>query len=690
MKRYQFSLLCGLLLAALFCGAADSYSDRDLRKLARISANILKENHYRGSELDDKKLSQQLFDEYFKVLDPSRYLFTQEDILKFESQRPKLDQLLERGDFQFPLAVYDIYRTRQQEFRKFAEDRLKRPFDFKSDEMFQTDRTKEPYAKDHKALEALWEKKLKNDVLYYRLFDRAMVEARKKEDKKSAKDKKDAAIERVWAPKSPEARLLQRLRDVNNDIAQKDRVEVLGIYLNTLAQLYGPHSNYLPPSLDEDFEINMRLSLTGIGATLSSDDGYIKVVSLVPGGPAALQGALKVGDRIVAVTQEDGVTTDVIDMPVSKAVKFIRGPVDTKVTLTILPGEKGRSAVPEQVTITRAKVQLVESEAKGEVREIELPGKIRKKIGVINLPSFYSDYEAEMRQEKDYKSCSNDVRRILEDFKKQGVDAVVMDMRRNGGGYLLEAIRLTGLFITVGPVVQVQSSDRRVEVEKDLDPSIAYSGPLVVLTSKLSASSTEIFAAAIRDLHRGILVGDSRTFGKGTVLNVYPLEKWMKNGGSVTFETAMFYRPAGGSVQQLGIEPDIKLPSLTEEMEIGEMFMDNHLPWNSIEPVKHSKFDPQLDSKAEKLREKSTARISTNKDFNLLQRRIDLFRKYRDKKSVSLNEEKRWNEYQEEKAFQDENEKLYEEKSSDSKNERAFDPVLDEAVNIAGDLSSTK
>lgn len=438
----------------------------------------------------------------------------------------------------------------------------------------------------------------------------------------------------------------------------------------------------------------MKLSLTGIGATLTSDDGYIKIVAIVPGGPAALDGRLKVEDRIVAVTQENGEVTDVVDMPVSKAVKYIRGPENTKVTLTVLPGEKGRNGVPENITLTRAKVALVDSEAKGEVKEVKRADGKAVRVGVITLPSFYRDYEAEFRGDSKAKKCTDDVARILEDFKKRKVESVVMDLRRNGGGSLPEAISLTGLFIPTGPVVQIRSGDREVHLESDNDPRLAYDGPLVVLTSKLSASASEIFAAAMRDSERAILVGDSRTFGKGTVLNVMQLDRFLKfigenfEAGSAIYETAMFYRIAGGSVQQLGITPDIQLPSLTEELEIGEMFMDNHLPWDTIKPVEFRKFKPEHIAKVPALAEASEKRIAASQEYQSLIRKIELFRKYKDKKEVSLNEEKRWKEYQDEKQVQEEADRLYRENSGTKEKDekKQFDPELNEAVNIAADL----
>ena len=679
--------------------------DAELRLITQMTAQLFAGSHYRKQPLDEK-LSARLFDEYFNSLDPNRMFFTQKDVERFAPYRESLGAALRRGDSSFAFEVYDLYRERNREFRAFAEKRLKEPFDFTADEVYVTDRRKLPRVADRAALEKLWEQRLKNDILYYRLFDRAIAEAEKKEKKEKAakKDKEAQEIEarrevaKKWDGRTPAEKVLKRLRDITNSLENSDRVDILGLYLNALAQVYGPHSNYLSPKLDEDFEIGMKLSLTGIGATLTSDDGYIKIVAIVPGGPAALDGRLKVEDRIIAVTQENGETVDVIDMPVAKAVKYIRGPKDSKVTLTVLPGEKGKNAVPENITITRDTVKLVESEAKGEVHSIKRPddkGEIR--VGVITLPSFYMDFDAAYRGDPNYKSCTRDVKRILEKFRKEGVDAVVMDMRRNGGGSLPEAITLSGLFIKTGPVVQIRTGDRRIQVKSDNDPDIAYAGPLVILTSKLSASAAEIFTAALRDCGRALVVGDSRTFGKGTVLDVVPLERYLKfvgrdfPAGSATYETAMFYRTAGGSVQQLGIEPDIQLPSLTEQMEIGEMFMDNHLPWDAIKPVRREMANPGPQAHLPALKAASEKRIAADPEYQTLLRRIDLFKRYKDRKEVSLNEAKRWKEYREEKEIQEESERLYEEQAGGAgKAGVKNDPVLSEAVRIAGDLCTAE
>ncbi|MBS1370495.1 MAG: carboxy terminal-processing peptidase [Lentisphaeria bacterium] len=675
---------------------AAEYGDKELALITRITARLLSKNHYRQQELD-RNLSRQFFDEYLDELDPGKVYFTEEDVAEFAKDRDKLCDQLQAGDSSFAFRVYDVFRKRVNEFRTFAEKRLKEPFDFTLDESFSPDRRKAPRAKSRGELENLWYLRLKNDVLAYRLMNRVQEEERAKNaDKMTAEEKKKLETASKWEIRNPGEKVLSRLRDISNDITQKDRVDILGIYLNSLAQVYGPHSNYYAPKLEEDFEMSMNLSLSGIGATLSSDGGYIKIVSLSPGGPAALDGRLKVEDRIIAVAQENGEPVDVIDMPLSKAVQLIRGPEKSKVTLTILPGEKGRTAVPETITLTRDKIVLVESEAKGEVRTVKAADGSERRIGVITLPGFYMDFEAAMKGDPNFKSCTRDVKKILESFKKEKVDAVVMDLRRNGGGSLPEAITLTGLFIPSGPVVQIRSANQRIAVKSDEDGEQTYAGPLVILTSKLSASAAEIFSAAIRDCERGIVVGDSRTFGKGTVLDVVPLDRYLKYigenfpAGSATYETAMFFRTAGGSVQQLGIASDIQLPSLTDQMEVGEMFMNNHLPWDSVKPVDGIRpFVPNFKEKVGKLRELSKARIERDPEYSAFLKKLELYNKYKERKSVSLNEEVRWKEYRDEKQLQDEADKLYEERlAGEKKDKKDNDLILKEAANIAADFSA--
>ena len=691
-RRRRLALVLLLLLlswASAVAAPPRSYSDEELALISRLTSRVLATNHYRARQ-PDREMSERLYEEYLKILDPGRFYFTSGDLARFEARKAHLGEALLSGDASFAFELYDLFRRRQREFRDFAAEFLKGELDFTRDEYFPVDRSKAPYPANDAERRDLWRRRLKNDVLYFRLIDRMMKEEAAGGEKKP---EKRAAESASWQRKTPAERVLARLHDVGNDVDKRERIDVLGLYLNALAQAYGPHSNYLPPSQDDEFDIRMSLSLTGIGATLSSEDGFIKVVSLVPGGPAALDGRLKVNDRIIAVTEEGGEPVDVIDMPVVKAVRYIRGRENSRVTLTVLPGDKGRNAMPVNIELRRAKVQLVESAAKGQVEEVKQPDGRTLRVGVVTLPSFYMDFSGLRRGDKNARRCSTDLRRILEDFKKSAVDAVVIDLRRNGGGSLPEAIYCSGLFLTEAPVVQVQARNR-VEVQHDRDPEQVYAGPLVVLTSKLSASSSEIFAAALRDNSRAVIVGDSRTFGKGTVLQVEALEEALSflgrkiPAGVLTFETAMFFRVTGGSPQQLGVESDVVIPSLTEEMKLGEMFFDNHLPWDSIAPVAAVPHDPKLAGKIPELRRRSAERIGSSREFSLLRNRVEAYRRYRDREQLSLNEERRWGEYLKEKDAEEAAEKLLQEDGdSAGKAEKAPDPVLDEAVRIAADLA---
>ena len=700
-KNLLFVLLAAVCLAAtLSIYAATEVSEADrLKIITRLTANLIGRQHYRQQPLD-ASVSSQIFDEYFKVLDPNKMFFTAEDVREFEPQRMLLARKLNDGDASFAFAVYERFLKRFEEYRAFTEEMLKKPFDFTVDETFEPDRRKLPRPANDEELHQLWAKKLKSDLLYFRLIRRSLEEDNASEkNKQNSKADETKAIRALWERQSPEEKVAKRLRDLHNIYQQREKIDILGFYLAAVAQVYGPHSGYQPPKMDEDFEINMSLSLSGIGATLMSDDGYVRVVSIVPGGPAALDGRLHPEDRIIAVAQENGEPVDVIDMSVDNAVKLIRGPAGSKVTLTVLPGKKGRNAVPENITLTRAKVELKDSEAQGEIREITRPDGSKVKIGIIDLPSFYMDFAGAAGGDPNYKSCSRDVKKLLEDFKKEHVEAVVMDLRGNGGGSLPEAIALTGLFIPTGPVVQVRLSDRSIQVESDKDESVTWDGPLVVLTNKFSASAAEIFAGAIKDYQRGLLVGDTRTFGKGTVLTMMQLDRMLElvnrrfPAGSVRLETAMFFRINGGSVQQLGVAPDIVLPSLTEEMEIGEMFSDNHLPWDSIRPRAYRVWDAELPMRVDQLKKNSEARITASPDYQKLLSRIQRFKTQLGRKEISLNEEKRWKEYLEEKNAQDADpaEELDEPLDTGSRRRGpADDPILQEAATIAADYADSR
>ncbi len=673
-RKFFVGLWLGAIIFSL-TAAERTYRDVELRLIARTMYQQINEKHYRDN-VQPLTLSQQLFDQYFDTLDPARIFFTQEDREAFADRRDRLISALQIGDADFGFILYRRYQQRFEEFQKFATEMLKEPIDFSVDEEFNIDRTKSPWPQNSAEQRDLWRRKVKNDLLYYRLLERTLAEH------------PENAAKTAWDSGSPQERLLAKLRDLVNAVNQRTPIDILSLYLDTLARVYGPHSGYASPVGEEDFDIRMRLSLIGIGATLTSDGGLIKVVSIVPGGPADRDGKLKVGDRIISVVQENGETVDLIDMPVDKAVRHIRGELGSKVTLVVLSGEAGRNSVPKSITIVREKVDLVESMAKGEVREIRREDGAIFRVGVIILPSFYIDFDAYRRQEPNARRCSTDVIRIVEDFKKQAVDAIVIDLRKNGGGSLQEAIRLAGLFFKQGPVVQLRDRNRQISILNDPDPGVLYTGPLVVLTSKLSASASEIFASALQDCQRALVVGDSRTFGKGTVLEISelnPLPVYLGlsfPAGMLTCENAMFFRTSGSSVQQLGIEPDIQLPSITEELEIGEMFLPHHLPWDSITPANRPGCNPELASLVPVLTARSAGRIAADPEYVKLKKEIALLRDRRERKTVSLNEKKRWAEYQEEKLVADHTDQMMDEEKRD-----AIDPVLGEAVNIAADLA---
>lgn len=675
MKKLLFLLFS---LAVLLQAAPKvQYSPDDFRRISAMLAQVLDKNHYSDVRMSDE-LSCRIFDNFIDDLDPERIFFTEADLKPFALERQLTGYRLQQGECRLAFTIYDLFRKRYAEYRAFSKKFLSGKIDFTADENYSVDRRRIPRLKKAEELPAIWRKYLKHQLLIYKLMEIS-------DDEKTEKKK----TEKVSAP-APAERILQRQRDFGNAIEKREKIDILGLLLNAMATTYGAHSSYQPPKASEDFDIHMSLSLIGIGATLTSENGYIKIVELVPGGPAARSGKLKVNDRLVRVTQENGESTDLIDMPVSQAVGFIRGEKGSKVTIDVLSGEAGTIT---KVTLVRDKINLEESAAKGVVRTIRHASGKDLKVGVITLLGFYMNFNDAVSGKADARRASADVQKILERFNKEKVDSVLFDLRRNGGGSLPDAIKMAGLFMRGGPVVRVKGK-RSSQLFSDDDPGIVYSGPLVILTSKLSASAAEIFSAALRDSGRAVMVGDSRTFGKSTVLNVEDLSPYNAlfrriSAGTVIFESAMFYRINGCSVQQLGVQPDILLPSLTEEMELGEMYFDNHLPWDQTVAAAFKVFDPAMKDKIAVLKANSAKRIAASPEYGKLIRQIELYRKIRNRKIVSLNENTRRKEHSAEKQLIEETEKIMEESGNVSaeKKSKGSDPVLSEAVNIAADLA---
>ena len=700
-KLFQLSLL---LATAVSVTAADLQTNSKLETIAKLTATIISQRHYSQQPLNDK-LSSRLFDEYLKTIDPSRVFFTRDDIRRLDKYRYSLDDQIAIGSLDFAFFVYNQYMKRFEEYTGFADKMLKKGFNFTEDEDFTIDRSKADWPADEKEMKDLWRKRIKNAVLSYKLMDQAAeyeeTMAAKGEGKKGKVSKAEAAkrdetekMRKIWGRKSAEERLDKFLQQAIKELRENEPIEVLSLYLTSLTRVYDPHSAYLSPSQEESFNIQMKLSLVGIGALLSSEDGYTKIVRVIPGGPADKDGRLKPEDRLIAVGQDGEEPVDIIDMPLNKVVQLIRGPVNSKVSLTVLPAEKGKQGIPKVITIVRNKVELKEQEATGRIEKFKSPEGKEFKIGIITLPSFYMDFNEAARGSGDYKSSTSDVAKILKDFSQKGIDGLVLDLRSNGGGSLQEAITLTGLFIKNGPVVQIKDSLGRVMVKDDVDDHLQYSGPLLVLVNKLSASATEIFAGAIKDYKRGVIVGDTHTHGKGTVQTVFELRDLLSifgvnfDAGAIKFTNAKFYRVNGASTQLKGVEPDIRLPSFTDTMKIGEADIDYALPWDAIKGVDHDTYVAGLDRMVDALRKHSDRRLSSNVRFKALGQDIEMFKRFNSKKTVSLNRDKRWKEYLHERKLQEEQTKLLRLNDKDeaaTEKDRKDDLYMLESVNILMD-----
>lgn len=687
MKKFLFLtlLVSAALLSVTGCLEKNSSSrqeknnassplrpNKEMAHVAKVIGYAAANLHFKKHKID-QQVSGEFFDAYFKQLDPARVYFTQQDLQKFLPRKNLIGRELAEGKVDFAFEVFHCFTKRVKEYDAFSRAFLKKKHSLSSSEELLLDRSKAPYAADDKALLQLWEKRLQNELILLHLARRSQQEEAKEAKKKPllSAEKGKKKNEKTPAPlpeKTPEARLLTRIAQITNYYTKLEAKDILELYLCSFLQVYDPHSAYMSPRTQEDFDIHMRLSLVGIGAVLTNEDGYIKIVQITPGGPADKDGRLKVNDKIVAVTQESGETVDLLDMPVGKAVNFIRGKKDTKVTLSVISSGQGASAIPRQITIKRDVVKLKDAEASGKIYEHKNAAGRTEYIGVITLPSFYIDFEAAYRGEANFKSSTKDVIKILSEFakNKHNLDGLIIDLRSNGGGSLLEAVTLTGLFIPSGPVVQVRDP-RRKKVESDNDGGmVIYHGPLAVLTNRLSASAAEIFAGAIQDYKRGVILGDFKTHGKGTVQTVTDLKeyaKWFSGkdtpAGSLKLTNAKFYRINGESTQKKGIVPDIIFPSFSDEMELGEERLEHALEWDKIEPADYKTYPymglpyclPFLKSLSEK-------RIKASPKFAALQKNIAIYKKLKEKKKVVLDLEKRWKEYLTEKKLQKEQEKL--------------------------------
>jgi carboxyl-terminal processing protease len=605
---------------------ANSVSDADDPLIARLTAQIISQSHYLHKPIDEG-VSSKLLDRYLDALDPLHFNFLQSDVQDFDKWRTRLGTLLmERGNTTPANKIFAVFLERFDQQVAYVNEQLKKEqFSFDTDEMYTLDRKSAPRPKDMDEAKHLW-----LDHLHYEYLQ-----------EKLNKQKPEEIIKT----------LTRRYSRMSRSLHEYDHGDIFQLYLTTLAHVYDPHSDYMGKALADNFGISMKLSLFGIGALLTSEDGYCKIETLTPGGPAIKSNKLKPGDRIVAVGQSNQPPVDVIDMKLDKIVEMIRGPKGTEVRLTIIPAESTDLSTRKVVTLIRDQVKLEEQEAKTQI--IDLPADKGKtmRLGVIDLPSFYADMDD---QGKSHKSTTTDVLRLLTKLKKENVQGVILDLRHNGGGSLDEAIRLTGLFIKKGPVVQVKDADGQIRVDKDPDPAVHYDGPLIVLTSKFSASASEILTGALQDYGRALIVGDTSTFGKGSVQAVIQLGPIMQrygvpthgDPGELKLTIQKFYRISGASTQLKGVVPDIILPSLNNVAEYGEKYLENPMPWDTIPSASYDKLNRVQPVLAD-LRQRSEKRVATDKDFAFLRQQIDWFKTLSARKKVSLNEQQRMKEKQE-------------------------------------------
>ncbi|PVZ70453.1 carboxy terminal-processing peptidase [Pelagibaculum spongiae] len=591
---------------------------------SREVLQLLRRNHFVNFDLDDK-LSQQAFDAYIKSLDGSRSYFHQNDIKQLSAWRSELDNQLSRGKLEPAFEIFNRYRRRVAERLIFSIDLLENQFDkidFKKDESLVIDRSEAPWVANKSELQDIWRKLIKNDILSLKLSG-----------------KKNSEI--------PEL-LTKRYKNQLKNNKQYRSDDVFGTFINAVTQSVDPHTSYMSPRQSEQFDISMSRSLEGIGAVLQKDNEFTKVIRLVTGGPADKAGELKPGDKIIAVGQgNDGKLIDVIGWRLDDVVQLIRGKRNTIVSLQVTGSDTTQP--PKQINITRKKVELADQIAKKKIITVTGDDNQQYKIGVIDVPTFYHDFEAYRKGDPNYRSTTRDVRRLLNELKKEKVDGLIVDLRNNGGGSLNEANSLTGLFIPKGPTVQIKTENGRVEQLQDNDRNeIAWRNGMAVLVNRLSASASEIFAGAIQDYNRGLIIG-GQTFGKGTVQRLEPL----KSGtlGRLKLTNAKFYRISGDSTQHRGVLPDIAFPSLFDKTEVGESSLPYALPWDRINHLYYIK-QPPLKPLYSLLNKKHESRVNDDPDFQYVVNFIEYDHKQRNRKVLSLNESQRQTESDSRTDFQ--------------------------------------
>jgi carboxyl-terminal processing protease len=678
-------------------------------KAARILGLMLPRAHLHHRDLDDTMAARAL-DLYLDSVDFDRTYFLASDADEFRREAERLDDMLKDGDLSFAFRVHDRFLRSVSNRMDFVESLLKKGFDVKDREVYPWKRKDAPRAANEAEWDDLWRRKIKNEYVA-RLVAVEMAKAEatnapaakaagggdakktpdakpggaKAEEPKEGKDLEKNIVHAEGDRKdlhlSPEDFIRKRYKQFRMVLEDSDEETVIDRFLSAFTQAYDPHSEYMTAARTEDFDISMRLSLVGIGAQLSSEDGAAKIERLIPGGPAERDGTLKVGDKIIAVGKGGGETVDTLHWPLYKVVRLIRGEKDTPVTLVYWPSSDVSGATEKTIRLIRQEVKLEEQAAKSKVHEVDGPDGGKHKLGVITLPEFYSDFKAKGGEPR---RSAADVRKLLQDLKKEGVDGIALDLRNNGGGSLPDAIEIAGLFVKGGPIVQVRDS-RNVQVLSDPDPDQIYDGPLVVLVSRMSASASEIVSAALQDYGRAVVIGDRKTHGKGTVQTLLPLDTRNESLGSFKVTTASFYRIAGGSTQMKGVASDIVVPSFFDAMELGEEFLPHALAWTVIDPAFYAVLVDQVPP-LDVLRERSGKRRAANPSFQIRNELVERLGTRMNSETISLNIDERIASAKADKELDDAQRANTPGAGAPDGKDEAKDLVLLEALEVLGDI----
>ncbi len=664
MKSYLKFIILALFLIFTFAtprtpaGASSLAAEPHYPRIVRAVTRMMPVLHLYRMPVDEAALMERTIDEYLTSLDFDRAFFLESDVERFRDRAENLFENMRRGDAQWAYDVFDVFLERVEERETWVQTLLDNGLDFESDKTYAWKRRQADWPRNEAERDELWRRKITHEVLGRVVAERTEESDDDDEGNVQPEDgdtdvpepEHDGDVEDdgdgdaaegddlavIDPAATPEEHVLNRYEQYRIILQDHEPEWVLQQFLSAFTHAFDPHSDYMSASADEDFDINMSLSLEGIGAQLTSEDGAAKIVRIIPGGPAERDGRLQAGDKIIAVGQEgDEKPESVMHWSLTRTVRRIRGPKGSKVTLVVIPATDKTGGTTVTIELTRDEVRLEEQAASGNILDFEIAPETTRRLGVIKLPTFYLDVRGRRNNAEDYRSSTRDVRNHLLNMMEEEVEGIVLDLRSNGGGSLTEAVEMTGLFLNAGPIVQVKER-RGVQVLRDQDPEAIYDGPLVVLVSRLSASASEILAGALQDYGRAVIVGDSKTHGKGTVQTVIPIDRGDPRMGSLKVTAASFHRVNGRSTQKHGISSDVPIPSMLETMEIGEEYLRHPIPWSRVDPIPYRQAG-DLSGKIPVLRERSRDRIQTSDSWQSRIELLDRVRAVREADEISLN-----------------------------------------------------